>query len=177
MGTDRIYRFLFSFLAFIISILLLTLALGWTIPLDYLNSVFINDQRRLIMAILAVLGISLSFFVFRKGIRRKTIKQAKIIETSLGKVKIGLTVLENMANRVADQILGIRDAKTRVKPLNDGIVFYIQINLAPDTHVPETTTMLQNNLHDYFQHIVGLEIKEINILVANLNNDLKSRVE
>lgn len=177
METDRTYKLLFSVLVFSFSLLLLGLSLGWTIPLDYLNSILINNERRLITALLAVIGIVISFLIIKKSFRKKAVKQAEVVETSLGKIKISLGALENMANKVAKQTPGVKETKTMVKPGANGIAIYIQTNLTPDMNIPEVTTILQNNLYNYFRDIVGIEAEEVKILVTKLSNDNKSRVE
>lgn len=178
METDRTYRFLFSLLLLSISLLLLGLALGWTIPLDYLNAILLNNERRLITILLAVIGLLISFLIIKKSFRKKAVKQAGVIETPLGKIKVTLDALENMANKVARQTPGVKETKTKVKPSSNGIAIYIQTNLAPDMNIPEITKILQNNLHNYFKDVVGIETEEIKVLVTKFSSDnKKSRVE
>ncbi len=178
METNRTYRFLFSLLLLSISLLLLGLALGWTIPLEYLNSITQNNERRLITILLAVIGILLSFLIIKKSFSKRVVKQAEVIETSLGKIKVSLDALENMANKVARQTPGVKETKTKVKPASHGIAIYIQTNLAPDMNIPEVTKILQNNLHNYFKDIVGIEVEEVKVLVTKFSTDnKKGRVE
>lgn len=178
METDRTYRFLFSLLLVGISLPLLGLALGWTIPLDYFNSILLNNERRLVTILLAIIGILLSFFIIKKSFRKKVVKQAEVIDTSLGKINVSIDALENMANKVARQTPGVKETKAKVKPSPNGIAIYIQTNLAPDINIPEVTKILQNNLYNYFRDVVGIEVEEVKVLVTKFSNDnKKSRVE
>lgn len=174
---DRPYRMLFSLLVLFFSVLSIGLALGWTTPLDYLESFLIGVNERWVLGILGLLGALLSITIFRNSLKNTTPTQTNVTVTSLGHVRITINALENMATKVTKQVGGVKETKTIIKCTPNGIAVFIQVNLVPDINIPEKTKEIQLKIKEYFANVTGIQVEEVRILVTKLSNDAKGRVE
>ncbi|MDK2823255.1 MAG: hypothetical protein PWQ67_1507 [Clostridia bacterium] len=177
MQSERIFRILFALLLFTISTLAVGLALGWTTPLTYLDSLLTSVNERWVLGILGLLGILVGITVLRNTFKNRTPTQTEVVVTSLGKIKITINALEHMAGKVAKQVQGVKESKPVIKCTPNGIAIFMQVNLAPEMNIPETTTQIQNKVKEYFSKVAGIDVEEVRILITKLSNEAKSRVE
>lgn len=177
MFSEKLQSFLLAILLFFLGILAGGLALGWTTPLDYMESFLQGTNERWVLGILGILSVLVSLFLLRNSFRVKNPTQTEVINTSLGKIKITNSALEHMATKVIREINGIKETKAVTKNTPQGIAIFIQVSLLPDINIPETTMTIQNKVKDYFRQIVGIEVEEVRVLVTKLSTDQKSRVD
>jgi uncharacterized alkaline shock family protein YloU len=177
MFSEKIQSFFLAILLFFLGLLAGGLALGWTTPIDYLEQLLTGTNERWVLGILGLVSVVVSFLLFKNSIKTKTPTQTDVINTSIGKIKITNSALEHMATKVTKEINGIRETKAIIKSTPQGIAIYIQVSLMPDINIPETTTMIQNKIKEYFAQVVGIGVEEVRVLVTKLSSDSKSRVE
>ncbi|NLW25177.1 MAG: alkaline shock response membrane anchor protein AmaP [Clostridia bacterium] len=169
MKTERIFTFLFGLILLLISLLAVLMTVSGTTILDYLENFLRGTNERLLLGIIGVIGILSGLFIIRKTFKVPEPTQTEVIVTSLGQVKITISTLESMANKVARQITGVRETLTKVKSTPGGIAIFMQVSLTPEINIPEVTSQIQNELKEYFAKVAGIEVEEVRILVTKLN--------
>jgi len=177
MISEKLYPLLLAILLFFLGLLAIGLALGWTTPLAYLQNFLTGTNERWVLGLLGVFGFLVSLTIIRNIFRSKIPTQTEVVSTSLGKIKITISALEHMAIKTAKQINGVKEAKPVIKCTPGGIAIFMQINLVPDIHIPDTTALIQNKLKEHFNKVAGIEVEEVRILVSKLSADSKGRVE
>jgi len=175
--SERLYPFFLAVLLFFLGFLAIGLALGWTTPLNYLESFLVGTNERWVLGILGIIGVLTGVTILRNIFRTKTPTQTEVISTPLGKIKITINSLEHMAAKVAKQVTGVKDTKPVIKCTPGGIAVFMQVNLAPDIHIPDTTALIQTKVKEYFGQVAGIEVEEVRILVSKLSTEAKGRVE
>lgn len=177
MQFGKVYAIMLALILFFVGVLSFGLALGWTTPLTYLELFLRGSNERWMLGILGVISILIGFIILRKSLRVKTSTQTEVISTKLGKIKITISALEHMATKVAKEIEGVMDTKPVIKSTPGGIAVFMQVNLAPDINIPDTTSLVQDKIKVYFGQVVGIEVEEVRILVSKLGAETKARVE
>ncbi|MGI6225439.1 MAG: alkaline shock response membrane anchor protein AmaP [Peptococcales bacterium] len=177
MLSEKLYPFFLSILLLFLGVLATGLALGWTTPINYIENFLTGTNERWVLGILGVISVLAGFLLLRNSLRVKAPSQTEVISTTLGKIKITINALENMAAKVAKQIAGVKEVKPIVKCTPTGIAVFLQVNLAPEIHIPDTTTLIQEKIKEYFGKVAGIEVEEVRILVSKLSTESKGRVE
>ncbi|MEW6540216.1 MAG: alkaline shock response membrane anchor protein AmaP [Bacillota bacterium] len=120
-----------------------------------------------LLAGLRLLGVSL---------RRKKESQAIVDESALGQVRVSLTALENLIDKIVSPVPGIREVRPKVGPENGGIGIRLKVVASPDINVPETSRAIQQLVQDQIREVTGLTVNRIKIEVENFAVS-KGRVE
>ncbi|SMB94858.1 hypothetical protein SAMN00017405_0284 [Desulfonispora thiosulfatigenes DSM 11270] len=174
---SKTYRVLFALILIILGALVSGVLFGWTSPLDYINNSLLHSNDKVILGFIALFSIVIGFSILRGSFKQKISTQTNIIETKLGEIKITIKALENMTEKIAKKIVGIKEAKTKIKSTPNGIAVFIEISVTSDVNIPEITTETQNKINEYFLNQAGIQVEEVRILVSDLAKDVKSRVE
>lgn len=175
--SEKLYPFFLAILLLFLGAVAVGLALGWTTPINYLENFLTGTNERWVLGILGIVSVIAGFFLLRNSFKGKPPSQTEVSSTSLGKIKITINALEHMATKVAKQVTGVKEVKPIIKCTPSGIAVFIQVNLAPDIQIPETTALIQNKVKEYFGQVTGIEVEEVRILVSKLSTESKSRVE
>lgn len=171
------YKFLFSIFLILISSFIFAISLGWTDPLYYLNDILLNVGQPVILGILGAFGILFGLFLLKTSFNKRMPSQTDVIETSLGQVKITISALEKMSEKITKQTMGVKEAKTKVKCTPNGVAVFLEVSVAPDVNIPDVTAEIQTKINDYFIHKTGIQVEEVRVLVSNMVKETKSRVE
>ncbi|MHB1421544.1 MAG: alkaline shock response membrane anchor protein AmaP [Bacillota bacterium] len=174
---ERVLLALYALIVVVISALALSVAAGWTVPLDVVNASFDSLNSRWIIgavsALLLLLGLSLTMAQFRNP----PVAQALVQSTPLGEVRITLQALENMVSKVSRKIKGIRDIKPRIHITPEGVAIQIQATVSPDQNIPLVTGQLQETIKDYVQSNVGIDVLEVRIMIQSITQEAQARVQ
>ncbi|MHB1125356.1 MAG: alkaline shock response membrane anchor protein AmaP [Bacillota bacterium] len=174
---ERVLLAIYALIVVVLSALALSVAAGWTVPLDLVNASFGNLSSRWIIgavsALLLLLGLSLTMGQFR----HPPVIQALVQSTSLGEVRITLQALENMVSKVSRNIKGIREIKPRVRIAPDGVAILLQAIVSPDQNILLVTGQLQETIKDYIQSTVGIDVLEVRVMIQSITQDARARVQ
>ena len=173
----KTYKVLFSLVLIILGSLVLTLVFGFTAPLASLNKMLANNNDKFILAFIGLLTIVVGFLVLKRSFKEKASSQTHVSETKFGAIKITINTLEDMTEKIAKNITGIKDAKTKIKSTPAGIAVFIEISVTSDINIPKITEETQNKVNDYISNQVGIQVEEVRILVSNLAKSTQARVE
>lgn len=120
-----------------------------------------------LLAGLRLLGVSL---------RRKKESQAIVDESALGQVRVSLTALENLIDKVVSPVPGIREVRPKVGPEDGGIGIRLKVIASPDINVPEMSRVIQQLVQDQIREVTGLTVNRVRIEIENFAIS-KGRVE
>jgi len=85
-----------------------------------------------------------------------------------GQVNISLLAIDSVVHKAVLSVTVIRDLKTRIKAVANGVSINLKIAIAHNINVPETATAVQNAVKEQVQSITGLNIAEVNVLIVNI---------
>ncbi len=171
---NRILLFLYSLGVMAALFVFGLVVAGWTTPVNFLRTYLANYNQRLIIgAVIAVfLIISIKFFIQSLSVANKP-AQAIVRETELGQVRISVEAIENLIYRVANQINGISEIKSRVACLPEGINIFLRVILLPEVNVPQTSDEIQNKVRDYISEFAGVSVRSVKVLVDSIAAESK----
>lgn len=146
---------------------------GWEVPVDLVSSIEEKPQGRVIIATLALafLVVSLRFFIFT--FRRKYGKKSVVHEGPMGEVRVHLGAIENLIKRVCRQVPGVKDIKASVSNIDNAVSVHLRCWVSPDVSIPELTRDLHKTVQTYVKSVVGVEVKEIRMVVENITPESK----
>ncbi|HWR39398.1 MAG TPA: alkaline shock response membrane anchor protein AmaP [Patescibacteria group bacterium] len=171
---DRIILSLYTLLLSLLSLAVVLLSLR-VISLDHVLFIFpyIYDQWTATLA--GAIFFLVSVRLLMAGLRSRRIKDTIVHHNELGDVHITIAAVENLVEKVARHIRGIRDIKVKVLFRDQGIGVKIKAVTGLETNVPVTAAEIQQRVHEYIKNTVGIEVAGIEVLVENISNDIKQR--
>ncbi len=97
-------------------------------------------------------------------------------ESALGQVRVSLTALENLIDKVVSPVPGIREVRPKVGPEDGGIGIRLKVIASPDINVPEMSRVIQQLVQDQIREVTGLTVNRVRIEIENFAIS-KGRVE
>ncbi len=142
----------------------------WHSIFTQLQQILFNDGTSfwvliLIALALAVLGI---FHIVVALFRHKSSLLATVSANEEGQVNISLNAIDNVVTRAAFQVENIKEVKTQIKPVDNGIAIYLKVVVPPNTKIPETAATLQKVVKEQIELMTGLKVAEVKVLVSNV---------
>lgn len=176
---ERAILALYSLLMAALSLALVAISAGWTIPLDLYEFTLTSPDYRLAGGIMAavIFFVSLRFFLASIRVPSKKIEQALLHRGDAGEVTITLTALENLVIRASRQVKGIREVKPRVKILPEGVAILLEVSVTPEQNLPALAQTLQETVRNYVTATTGLESVEVRILINGIFQESVRRLE
>lgn len=103
-------------------------------------------------------------------------EQAVVHENTMGHVRISLTAIENLVEKVAAQNNGVREVKASVFPQPRGIGIRIMATVTPDINIPQTSGVIQEQIKERVLEVTGIIVQQVDIFVKSISS-YKPRVE
>lgn len=100
-----------------------------------------------------------------------------INKTELGEVDITLEALKNLVQGLVIQQDGIEEISSELKTGETGITIYLKGKVKPSTIIPELTDDLQKMVKSYIEDTTGVKVNEVKILIKDVFEEEKMRVE
>ena len=125
----------------------------------------------LILVLFIIVGIRL-LWVNMKPAR----EQSVVYESKLGSVRIALTAIESLAEKVVSQNSGVREVEARVFDRPQGIGIQIKAAVTPDTSIPEVSDAVQEQVKEKVLSVTGITVQQVELLVHSISAS-KLRVE
>lgn len=165
-----IYTFLLAFLS--LGVIVLSLRL---IPLELvgtsLNYIYGQWEAGLVGAVFLLVSVRLLLAGLRSRRGRNTI----VHRNEMGDVHISLDAVENLIERAARHVRGVRNVKVDAEHTGSGLKVYLKAVISPESNVPTVTEEIQSRVHEYIKNTVGIELTDMRIYVHNISNDFKAR--
>ena len=166
-----------NFICFINS-LILTLASLWLLfNIDGLKT-FVNagdNSFWLIMFVWIVffLGLLAIFMFIIKGSSTKGIVRSN----EMGKLKINLKALEDMAEAEVKRIAGLKVIKTPVTLADNGVKIEIKVGVAVDERIPDLALIIQRNVKEAIEKSTEIPVVDVKVIIGDIFVPTKARVE
>jgi uncharacterized alkaline shock family protein YloU len=179
MGTlDRMVIGLSGLVFLVLSLLFCTLALGWNLADDLVYWVdYLARFGRLeatVLAALAFLATGYLFCLSFKGLRQAP---SLVQEGEHGQIRISFTTLENLVQKAAQEINGVRDVQTKISNTSQGVQIILGLKVNPGINIPQVAEMVQSQVREFLLTTAGVEIARIQVDIKNITREAKVRVE
>jgi len=143
-----------------------------------LNNVvnYIVNNRILVMGI----GLSVSLLalvgIFASSDKEEDVKAGLAIKHEAGTVYITKDTFESIVLNVTRSYAALKNVKVSVTISEEGAIASIYTYIMPDTVVPTLTAKLQENIKDAVLKQTTVEIKEANIKIKGVYNQIEKKV-
>jgi uncharacterized alkaline shock family protein YloU len=174
---DRFILAVYSLFITVLFILFSTVMLGWPAPLFLLRDVFYPGRPEIfwpLMVIVVLIGVRL-FWVSLYKPQRKT-HHVVLAENALGQVNLSLSAVEDLSNKVAGKIHGVKEVSSQMVEVPQGVGLKIQASVTPDINVPSASAEIQNTIKEKVFDITGLLVSSVEVHIESISVT-KPRVE
>lgn len=176
---DRVIFTLYSVFITLLFILFSAIMLGWSAPTILLRDVFYPNRPEVfwpIMAVVILIGVRLFWVsvVSRSG--KSSRHHVVLAENALGQVNLSLSAVEDLSNKVAGRIHGVREVSSQMVEVPQGVGLKVQASVTPDIHVPSASAEVQNTIKEKVFEITGLQVSSVEVHIQSISVT-KPRVE
>lgn len=142
-------------------------ALGWSGP-GSLKPLFDPTgigpvELGLFSLLLLLAGLHVFFFAVQQE-REEGIRQ----ETEIGHVRISLRAIENLVQRTARSVRGIKDVDVRVHPSPEGVAVALSLVVQPELPLPQISQEVGHLVRSKVRETVGVTVGDVAIDVRNI---------
>ena len=134
---------------------------------DWIDRLYVEWSVPLIVTVISLLLLIVGFRLLFSGIRRHKPKSTLLKNTELGGIRVSLNTIDGLAQKSARSYSGIRDVKSEVIAIPEGVRILLKISIIPDVNIPELTEQLQMGIKEYVEKLTGIYVKEIQVYVDN----------
>lgn len=172
---DRLILALCALFLVLLSGVTAAVALGWGRPLEVIEFMLADGQRRIILAAGAVgLGILAGRYLYI-ALGRPAPRRALVHSSETGDVTVSLSAIRNLVGRVGRTVAGVRDIDTAVTVDGDRLSLSTTIRVSPDVNIPDTAQKLQRQIERFVADVVGVEVSDVKVLVRDIGDRRRSR--
>ncbi|HSL93643.1 MAG TPA: alkaline shock response membrane anchor protein AmaP [Bacillota bacterium] len=164
---DRVLLTIYALAVALISVFVISAFLG--LPPAWNTMGILNAFSAWQAVPIAALFFLFSIRVLLSGLRKeRSTKTALTQKTELGEVRISMDALQNVAQRAALSVRGIREAKTAVHTGEDGLLISTRVATYVQDNVPTLSTYLQGVVKQSVEESTGMTVKEVRVLVDDI---------
>ncbi len=156
---DRFLLWILSVLAVVLGLLLILLVLFPSVTWLQVPGVRVAVGLLALLSILSAVGLHL-----RRAIRKRN-EAALVNEGENGNAYVTLSVVGDMARRIALDCEGVRSCKSEVKNNGSGVDLELEVALNPGVAVAPLAAMLQERLKNRIFEMTGIHVGKVGILV------------
>jgi uncharacterized alkaline shock family protein YloU len=170
---DRIILTVYTMALLVCSGLAVLIGLGWARPAGAIRVALDTLNGRLSIGAVGLIFFVSSVRLLILAFRRRQPGQSVVHETDLGDVNISLDAIENLVQRVARQMRGVRDVRPQVGLSADGLHASMRVWVSPDVNIPELARDLQEEVGRSVQGVVGVALAGLDIRVENITTETR----
>ena len=168
----RILMIVLGLLALLAGLFLILMTLGVFNEVPFLSTfdleTFAGDLKYAALGfVILIIGVLLIAFS-GTGAKKKEGGGSIISFTEVGEIRISFKAIENMVLSASRKIKGIREVKTHIGSVEQGLVIYMRIKVMPDLPIPGLVAELQTVVREYIKEISGSNVSEVKVLVENI---------
>ena len=156
---DRLLLWMLSILAVVLGLLLILLVLFPSIAWLQVPAVRIVVGVLALMSILSAVALHL-----RRAVRQQG-EAALVSEGENGSAFVTLSVISDMARRIAQDAEGVRSCKSAVKNNGSGVDVELDMALNPGVAVAPLAALLQERLKNRIFEMTGIRVGKVSIMV------------
>lgn len=156
--------------AILTSLEILKVGLGLDNIIDY-----VINNKIIVMGIGLVVSLLALFGIFASSDKEENVKAGLAIKHEAGTVYITKDTFESIVLNVTRAYASLKNVKVSVNISEEGAFASVYTYIMPDTVVPTLTTKLQDNIKDAVLKQTTVEIKEVNIKIKGVYNQLEKK--
>ena len=158
---DRLLIWVLSVVAVLLGLLLILLVLFPSLTWLQVPAV------RVVVGVLALLSIlsSVALYLRRPGRKPGQETAALVNEGENGSAFVTLSVIGDMAKRIAQDAEGVRSCRSAVKNNGSGVDLELDMALNPGVAVAPLAAMLQERLKNRIFEMTGIHVGKVSIMV------------
>lgn len=171
---DRALLTVFSFLVSLVLLISFFVLGGWTTPLDFLFDAYTLPEQKQILGIITAAFFLAGARLFWIGIRRtpkpsgpEPVKSV-VVENELGQVRIALTAIANLVEKVVAEFQGVREIKAGITSGEEGIIINVSMTVSPEIRIPEISKEIQTRVREKVLEVTGTSADDIRVSVENI---------
>ncbi len=172
---DRIILFLSTATLVFLSGTLLTVAAGWSVPINYLRANLYAPGGRLGLGLTGAVFLLVSLRVLYLALHRSGPNAVLVQEGKLGEVSVSLGAIANLVRKVAANTRGVREVKADVRLTAEGVRASLRVVVSPEVCIPDLATELQTTVEERIRDVVGIGVEKVRIIVENIATEGKRR--
>lgn len=131
-----------------------------------------NWQAGVAALLLLLMGLRLGYLAFA----RERQGQMLVQKSDLGEVSIALAAIENLVQRTARQVPGVREVRSRVAAKPEGLAVRLQAWVGNDANVPELGARLQEAVRQRLQEVISVDATAISVAVKDIGSEPRLKV-
>jgi uncharacterized alkaline shock family protein YloU len=165
-----IYTFLLAFLSLgviLISAKFISQEQVWT----SISLIYGQWEAGLVAAVFLLVSVRLLL----AGLRSRGSGGTIVHHNEMGDIYISLDAIENLVEKAARHVRGVRGVKVRASHSPAGLKMRLKAVISPESNIPTVTAEIQQRVNEYIKNTVGVELTDMHILVENISNDFKSK--
>ncbi len=174
---DRVIFAVYSLFITLLFILISAVMLGWPSPWILLRDIFYPGRPEIfwpLMAIVILIGIRLIWVSIYRP--QKNLRHVVLAENDLGQVNLSLSAVEDLANKAAGRIQGVKEVSSRMVGVPQGVGLKVQASVTPDINVPDASAEIQNTIKEKVFEVTGLQVSSVEVHIQSISVT-KPRVE
>jgi uncharacterized alkaline shock family protein YloU len=165
---DRLLLTVYTLALTVFSAIAVVVAIGDKRPFDAFRLALLNPQGRWVTGAISLLVLVSSLRLLYSAFAQP--RMQVVHETELGDVRISREAVENLVQRVARQVRGVREVRARVGLQGEGVAARARIWVSPDVGIPALAQQLQDELRRAMREVVGVELHELTLRVENISD-------
>jgi len=172
---DRILLVILLLAALVVSFTLFGVAsriIPESAALYFVSLFYYNAHNALILAGagLVVLLITLRLlFARKKPAAAPQAVTTLVRQGEVGSTFITLSAIDTMAQKYCSNIAHVQECHTSVHAVDGGVSIGVRLDVDEEAQVVELCETLQNTMKEYVESHTGIVVKEVGVLVENLN--------
>ncbi|MGI6152409.1 MAG: alkaline shock response membrane anchor protein AmaP [Christensenellaceae bacterium] len=119
-----------------------------------------------VFIVIIVLCLALMFF----GTGKQTPKTANIAIFESGSIVITVRAIEELVEKYVRETRDVKGLKSNVLSYTDYININLEVSVLPDIDIPALTKNLQDGLRENIQTLTGITVKNIKIMVMEIDD-------
>lgn len=112
--------------------------------------------------VLGILGVYVALA------RKSAPTQVVIGASEGGQVNISLSAVDHVVQKAAQTIADVREVRTQIKAMRDGVEVSLHLTMPHEVNVPETAAAVQSAVKTQLEGMTGLHVTEVKVLIANV---------
>ncbi len=172
---DRALLAAYTLFITVLSVLFAAVMLGWSAPLYVLRDIFYPGRPEVfwpLMVALILAGCRLFWVSLVKPKGRHVV----LVEGALGQIRVSLRAVEDMVDKEVARMDGIKEVKSRMVAVSQGVGIQLRASVTPDVNVPDISAEIQNRVKEKVFEVTGLNVSTIKVSIDNISMK-KPRVE
>ncbi len=128
-----------------------------------------SDKYNVVIFLAGLVLLLLNLVILFSGLRFKTANKYICFKNDGGLVRVSAGSVENIALGLARRSHSVREAKSKVRFRNNAVSILLKLSVYPDTHVPNLSKLLQNQIREAVESMTELQVSNVDINIEGVH--------